>query len=119
MQLWLWHMAEEFEHRSVVHDVLERLYGKDEAFALRKQGADFGRAHFGGQSAQAMVYIREIDRAGMSPGELEASLAREQQVYLTIGAASAQSMLWVYEPDYDPATIVAPRNYETILARYS
>ena len=45
MNLWMWHMAEEFEHRSVVHDVLDRLYGKEEAFALRKQGATINRQH--------------------------------------------------------------------------
>lgn len=119
MQLWRWHLAEEFEHRSVVHDVLDRLYGKDEAFALRRQGADYGRPHFGGHSAQAGIYIHEVDRAGMSPGELEASFERQQQVYLALGAASADAMLWVYEPGYDPATIAPPREYEAVLARYS
>jgi hypothetical protein len=119
MALWRWHLAEEFEHRSVVHDVLDRLYGKEEAFALRKAGADFGRPHFGGHSAQAGLYIHEVDRAGMSPSAIEASLERQQQVYVALGAASAAAMLWVYDHDYDPATIATPREYDAILARYS
>lgn len=118
MQLWRWHLAEEFEHRSVVHDVLDRLYGKEEAFALRKQGADIGRPHFSGHSAQAGIYIHAVNRAGMSPAEHEASLEREQQAYLGL-AGSAAALMWVYEPDYDPATITPPRAYESVLARYA
>ena len=63
MQLWMWHMAEEFEHRSVVHDVLHRIYGTEKAFELRKQGAAINRQHNAEHALAAAVYITEIDQA--------------------------------------------------------
>jgi predicted metal-dependent hydrolase len=119
MQLWTWHLAEEFEHRSVVHDVLDRLYGADEAYELRKAGADFARPHFGGHTAHAAAYINEVDRAGMDAREVEASVAREHDAWTGLVALAGDALGWVYEPGYDPADIPAPREYERVLAQYS
>jgi uncharacterized protein len=119
MQLWMWHLAEEFEHRSVVHDVLERLYGADEAHELRRAGADFARPHLGGHTADAAAYVNEVDRAGMNAREVEASVAREQDAWMGLVTSAGDALGWVYERDYDPADIAPPRDYERVLAQYS
>jgi predicted metal-dependent hydrolase len=119
MQLWMWHLAEEFEHRSVVHDVLHRLYGDERAFALRTAGAEFGRRHFGGHTAAAAAYLGSVDREGMTPAEAAASAERELAAWVGIGEAVGDRLDWVYRSDYDPATIEPPRDYEAVLARYS
>jgi len=119
MQLWMWHLAEEFEHRSVVHDVLHRLFGHDEAFELRKAGSDFGRGHFGDHAARAAAYMFEVDRAAMDPDELAASVEREERAWIGLGIAAGDGLDWVYRHDYNPSTIAAPRELDRTLARYS
>ena len=118
MRLWMWHMAEEFEHRSVIHDVLERLYGPEKAFALRTQGADFNRQHNADHAVAAATYLHEVNRQGMSEEERAASEAREMEAWLAMGAASGDRMMWVYEEDYDPAKVEPPIGYGELLAPY-
>ena len=72
-----------------------------------------------GHSALAAFYIYEVDRAGMAPEEEETSNARAAEAADAIANATGKRMLWVYERDYDPATIDTPRDYDAILTRYS
>lgn len=118
MQLWMWHMAEEFEHRSVVHDVLHRLYGADEAFELRKQGATINRQHNSEHALTAAVYITEIDQAKMTTNEIERSNARALEAATAVAQLTATEFQWVFDPDYDPATVSPPRDYERVLDSY-
>lgn len=119
MQLWRWHLAEEFEHRTVVHRMLHRLYGGEKAFALRKSGADFNRAHLAEHSAKAAEYLHEVNRRELGEAEIEASKQREQDAWLAVGMCFGEALNWVYAPDYDPATISPPNEYETTLAAYT
>ena len=119
MELWRWHLAEEFEHRSVVHDVLHRLYDPDEASALRTSGADFARNHFSQASAAAAAYLHEVNRSSMTEAEIATSQERELAAWTTMGAIHGDQLQWVYEPGYDPATIAPPRDYEATLALYA
>jgi uncharacterized protein len=118
MRLWMWHIAEEFEHRAVVHDVLERLYGADEAFELRKEGATYNRRHTAEHTLAAAAYILEIDQAGMTPDERERSDARARDAAMAVAALSERQMQWVFQPDYDPAAVPPPRDYERVLDDY-
>jgi predicted metal-dependent hydrolase len=119
MQLWMWHLAEEFEHRSVVHDVLHRLYGDEEAFALRTAGAKFGRRHFGEHTAAAAAYLSSVDREGMSPEDAATSAEREAAAWLGLADAVGDRLDWVCRRDYDPSDIEPPREYDAVLARYT
>ena len=114
MQLWMWHMAEEFEHRSVVHDVLHRIYGAEKAFELRKQGATINRQHNAEHALAAAVYITEIDQAHMTSSEVEQSNARALEAAMAVAELSATEFQWVFDPDYDPASVSPPRNYERV-----
>jgi predicted metal-dependent hydrolase len=114
----MWHMAEEFEHRAVIHDVLERLYGPDEAFELRTQGATFNRQHNAEHALMAAMYIVEIDQADMTETEREQSNARALDAAMAVQALSTAQQQWVFAPDYDPATVAPPRDYERVLDDY-
>lgn len=118
MRLWIWHMAEEFEHRSVVHDVLQRLCGPEHAHELRNTVGEFARGHYGDHAARAAAYLFEVDRLGMGAAEAAASAAREAQAWLALGTIGGEAFAWIHDPAYDPATVPVPENYERILAAY-
>jgi predicted metal-dependent hydrolase len=119
MQLWMWHLAEEFEHRTVVHDVLHRLYGPERSFELRTTVGAFARGHYGEHAARAAAYLYEVDRAAMTEQEIATSIEREADTWLAYGALFGDRLNWIHEPDYSPVKVPAPADYATVLAAYS
>ena len=119
MQLWQWHLAEEFEHRTVVHDVLLRLYGAERSFELRKTVGTFARGHYGEHAARAAAYLYEVDRATMSEAEVALSRQREEETWLAYGMLFGEQLNWILEPDYNPARVPAPAGYAPVLACYA
>jgi len=119
MRLWMWHMAEEFEHRSVVHDVLHRLYGTDRAYELRTTVGEFARGHYGDHAGRAAAYLFEVDRALMDHDAIATSVERETEAWLGLGAIGGEAFGWIHDRDYDPADVPVPSRYERILAEHS
>lgn len=119
MALWRWHLAEEFEHRSVVHNVLQRLFGQEEAFKLRIAGTDFNRGHLGQHVTAAANYIHGVNRSAMNATDMEESVAAEERVWQAKAAAFGDRLNWVYDPAYDPLAIDPPREYEATLKMYA
>ena len=58
-ELWRWHLAEEFEHRNVAHDVLKALAP---GWLRRLRGFRFCSAHLFGFSARVREHMLAIDR---------------------------------------------------------
>jgi len=119
MRLWMWHMAEEFEHRSVVHDVLHRLYGGERAYELRTTVGEFARGHYGDHAGRAAAYMFEVDRADMTEVAAAASVERETEAWLALGAIGGDNFAWIHDPDYDPADVPEPAGYASTLADYA
>lgn len=119
MRMWVWHLAEEFEHRRVVHDVLHRLYGPERAYELRTTVGEFARGHYGDHAGRAAAYLFEVDRASMTDDEVAASVDREMAAWLGLAEIAGERLGWIHDRDYDPGDVPAPRRYEQILAAYS
>jgi predicted metal-dependent hydrolase len=116
MRLWEWHLAEEFEHRAVVHDVIDRLYGEDRGHELRVRGATFNRDHIARHTLAVTAYLMEVDHAGLGPDERAAAEQAVVEGGVAIGGAAGERMRWVFDPHYDPAGVAPPNRYEAALA---
>jgi predicted metal-dependent hydrolase len=116
--LWKWHLAEEYEHRCVMHDLYRALYGSGPiAYFRRVWGFFYATRHIlNFVSAVAQVLLAK-DRENMSPKELAASKEREQKIQKLAGKHAKDHMLRILSPFYDPAKRRPPRGVMEILAR--
>ncbi len=120
LSLWKWHLAEEYEHRTVVYRAYHALYGRPRllawlyrvyAFVIEARDAFFA-------TRELHNYLMEVDRQAMTPEEAEKSRARVKQFQQVNNRATARRLLHVFSPFYDPADIPPPKNLESVLSGY-
>jgi predicted metal-dependent hydrolase len=116
--LWKWHLAEEYEHRTVMHDLYGALYGHGPiAYFKRIYGFFYATRHIlTFVNAVARVLLTK-DREGMSPAELAASKDRETKIQKLAGKHAMAHMRRILSPFYDPSKRLPPRGVMEILAR--
>jgi uncharacterized protein len=120
--IWRWHLAEEFEHRTVVFRLYHRLYGKPGVFAwlYRVYGFGYQIAHIRRYVDRMKRYLWSVDHAELGPAEREAAEARAKATTRQLTSLKTlRKFLYLLTPWYDPAKLSPPRNYESVLARYS
>lgn len=115
--LWRWHLAEEFEHRTVCSDVYHELSGLNPVsrYFYRVYGYFFALKHIGSFGVAASKLLLEHDRETMTPEELEASLARDAEARAVMKRRFKKTMLMVISPFYDPAKRRSPVGYQEFL----
>lgn len=114
--LWLWHLAEEYEHRSVCHEVFKVLSGN---YFTRIAGLFYAFWHierFVGTAAQMMMAKH---RESMSAEEHRQSIKREKAYKRRYALYFFPRLLRIMVPFYDPGKIDAPDSLRTALSEYA
>ena len=116
--LWKWHLAEEYEHRNVVYQVLKTLYGRNRVsfYLLRISGFFNASRHIGANVSRLQRYLMRTyrDREGIpAPAKTKPSLAQLGQLRQLTGIIS------VLSPTYDPADKPRPVHLDDVLGAYT
>jgi uncharacterized protein len=116
-EMMRWHLAEEYEHRTVAYRVYHRLFGQpeEEAYEFRIEMFQFALGHFGGYIDQVRQALLATYRESMTPEELQASMAREAEVVTHVRARMEAQVRPVFSPSYDPQTNPAPEHLREVL----
>lgn len=103
MNLWKWHLAEEFEHREVCADVYRTLYGNGVfAYFYRIWGFIYSTKHIGDHVKRVATYLYEKDRENMTEDELKASKERADRLNRKMSRANLKRLAAVFSPFYNP-----------------
>jgi hypothetical protein len=120
VEMYRWHMAEEFEHRTVMWRVYHRLFGApaDEAHAYRLQLFEFGVGHIRDFTERCRAAMLDRYREGMSPSEVDQSQQREADVTQRLRARVQQLCEPIFSPDYNPLHNPEPLQLDSVLGQY-
>lgn len=120
VELWKWHLAEEFEHREVAHDLYHALFGRGPvAYVYRVWAFFYAVKHIRAHVRKIQDYLLSKDREGMSPDELAASIARQKRVQEVTARHAVQHLKRIVSPFYKPADRIAPTGLQDVLDRYA
>ena len=124
VDLWKWHMAEEFEHRMVCHRVFHRMYSRSllgrvwNGYFYRVYGFVFAVRHLGGYIDRVSRYLIEADRQGMTDEERAQSVKRHRLVMRAYRRVMLPRLALVLLPFYDPSRKRIPSDLEPFLRRF-
>lgn len=121
VNIWKWHLAEEFEHREVAHEVYHELFGKNRLFAwaYRIYGFIVAVRHIRAHTQRVSAYLLSVDRAGMTEDELAASVERQRAVEAATSKRAKEHLKAIFSINYDPAKRPAPRGVQELLDQMS
>ncbi len=105
-KLWKWHLAEEFEHRSVCYDVYNALGG---GYFGRVRGFLRALRHLGRYGKSVSDYLLSVDRAQMTRAQRQHSLTLERRYRARFLCFALPRLLYVFSPTYNPRAKRAPR----------
>jgi predicted metal-dependent hydrolase len=112
--LWKWHLAEEFEHRNVCHDLYDVLYG---GYWQRIYGLCYAFVHLGVYGRQATNYLLRVDRGAMGFAARLRSRWRNTTYQLRLMAFALPRVIAIAAPHYNPQRRREPRGARALLQR--
>ncbi|RJF91702.1 metal-dependent hydrolase [Noviherbaspirillum saxi] len=119
VDLWKWHLAEEFEHREVAFQVYQAICGRGFfSWLYRVYGLFYAVKHIRTHTARLEEFLMNQDRKSMSPEEVQRSIERQKVIAKKVAKASLPRMLGALSPFYDPAKKVPPAGMELYWQQY-
>jgi predicted metal-dependent hydrolase len=121
VEMWRWHLAEEYEHREVMWRVYHRLFGTpaDVAYDFRLEMFKLGAEHFGGYAERMFQAMLATYRQGMTADERRSSREREERFLKEFQERTDRRTEPVFSPGYNPTTNQRPAQLDDVLATYS
>lgn len=125
VELWKWHLAEEFEHRTVCYDAFKTLYGRGiwksivNGYFYRLYAFIYAVRHIGHYMGRCERFLIDQDRSKMTRAERKASKAREKAMRRSITRVTLPLLLKVLSPFYNPRHKAMPQNMAQLLDRYA
>jgi len=107
--LWKWHLLEEYEHRTVCHDVFHLVHG---GYFLRVYGFFYQMFHLGGFSKRVRKHLLAMDRAKMTTAEVTESIRREKAVARYQTRRFLPRLFSILSPFYTPYKSPEPREWK-------
>ncbi len=114
--LWLWHMAEEYEHRSVCHDVFAAVSGN---YFIRIYGMAYSAFHLNRCMSGVIKSFLERYREGMTDEERVQSVRREKDYKRRYTFYFLPRMLAILVPFYNPKHSKASVRLQRALDRFT
>lgn len=114
--LWLWHFAEEYEHRSVCHDVFANISGN---YFIRVYGLLYSFVHLMGGVGKRIEHFHEIYRRDLSPEEREKSIKRYKAYQKRHMRFFLPRMAKLLVPFYNPGKARPSPGLEAALEHYA
>jgi predicted metal-dependent hydrolase len=120
VELWKWHLAEEFEHREVCFKAYKALYGGGlYSYLYRIAVFVYAAAHIAKHSGKIQSYLQQTDRLLMSEQQAEDSRNRSKHVSSVFGKAMLRRLIAVLSPFYDPGKMKPSPGMQEILNKFS
>ena len=112
VKLWGWHLAEEFEHRTVCYDVHYALGG---GYFARLRGFLHALRHLGRYGRCVSSHLLSVDRATMDAAARRESRRLERRYRARFLRFALPRLLYVLSPFYNPRKKRAPRGAAELL----
>ena len=114
-EVMMWHLAEEYEHRSVCHDVYAAVSGN---YFMRMYGLIYSFFHLNKYLQERIKIFLEQYREGMTLEERKASIKREKAFNRRYFKWALPRMFTIMIPFYDPGKAKAHPRLQHALKRY-
>jgi predicted metal-dependent hydrolase len=108
MNMWRWHIMEEFEHRTVCHDAYKALGGND---LLRAYGFFYQLFSLGRMVGWAYRHMLAVDRARMTPEDAAKSKRNSRRTIKSFFGPIFTAMPRILSPSYSPRQIPDPKGW--------